>query len=202
MAPKVAIVVYSMYGHIAKLAEAEKAGIEAAGGSVTIYQIAETLPEEILKLLHAPPKGEYPVLAPNDLADFDAFLIGIPTRFGNFPGQWKAFWDATGQLWAQGKLHGKFAGLFISTASQGGGQESTALAAMSTFAHHGIVYVPAGYLHTFALSTNLEEVHGGSPWGAGTFAGGDGSRQPSQLELDVAKSQGEQFYKFVARSFP
>ena len=125
------------------MAEAEKAGIEAAGGEATIYQcvypsrsspcmasltlfrIAETLPEDILKLLHAPPKGEYPILAPNDLANFDAFLMGIPTRFGNFPGQWKAFWDATGQLWAQGKLAGKFGGLFISTAGQGGGQECT-----------------------------------------------------------------------------
>ncbi|VDB99882.1 unnamed protein product [Peniophora sp. CBMAI 1063] len=201
MAPNVAIVIYSMYGHIAKLAEAEKAGIETAGGSATIYQIAETLPEEILKLLHAPPKADYPTLAPNDLANFDAFLIGIPTRFGNFPGQWKAFWDATGQLWAQGKLAGKFAGLFISTAGQGGGQESTAIAAMSTFAHHGIVYVPMGYAHTFAESTSLTEVHGGSPWGAGTMAGADGSRQPSELELGVAKVQGEQFYKFVSRAF-
>ncbi|KZV63108.1 benzoquinone reductase [Peniophora sp. CONT] len=201
MAPKVAIVVYSMYGHIAKLAEAEKAGIEAAGGSVTIYQIAETLPEETLKLLHAPPKGEYPILAPNDLAQFDAFLIGIPTRFGNFPAQWKTFWDATGQLWAQGKLAGKFAGLFISTSSQGGGQESTAIAAMSTFAHHGIVYVPLGCAYTFAQMKTFAEVHGSSPWGAGTFGGGDGSRQPSALELEISKIQGEQFYKFVARSF-
>ena len=126
------------------MAEAEKAGVEAAGGSATIYQyalssshptpltsnltstrIAETLPQEVLTLLHAPPKGDYPILEPSALADFDAFLIGIPTRFGNFPGQWKAFWDATGQLWAQGKLAGKFGGLFISTAGQGGGQECT-----------------------------------------------------------------------------
>ncbi|VDC00161.1 unnamed protein product [Peniophora sp. CBMAI 1063] len=201
MAPNVAIVIYTMYGHIAKVAEAEKAGIEAAGGKATIYQVAETLPEDILKLMHAPAKPEYPVLAPNDLADFDAFLFGIPTRYGNFPAQFKAFWDATGQLWAGGKLAGKSAGLFISTASPGGGQESTAVAAMSTFAHHGISYVPLGYANAFAQLTNLSEVHGGSPWGAGTFAGGDGSRQPSALELEIATIQGKSFYEHVSKLY-
>ena len=97
----------------------------APSSNLTSTRIAETLPQEVLTLLHAPPKGDYPILEPSALADFDAFLIGIPTRFGNFPGQWKAFWDATGQLWAQGKLAGKFGGLFISTAGQGGGQECT-----------------------------------------------------------------------------
>ncbi|KZV76168.1 benzoquinone reductase [Peniophora sp. CONT] len=200
MAPKVAIVVYSMYGHVAKLAEAEKAGIEAAGGSVTIYQIAETLSDDVLKLMKAPPKADYPILAPNDLADFDAFLIGIPTRFGNFPTQWKAFWDATGGIWHDGKLSGKYGGLFLSTGTLGGGQESTAIATMSTFAHHGIIYVPLGYAHTFAQATNTTEVHGGGAWGAGTVVS-DGSRQPSALELEMAKIQGEQFYKAVARAF-
>ncbi|KZV76618.1 benzoquinone reductase [Peniophora sp. CONT] len=151
--------------------------------------------------MHAPAKADYPILAPNDIAQFDAFLLGIPTRYGNFPAQWKAFWDATGQLWAGGKLHGKFAGLFISTASPGGGQESTAIAAMSTLAHHGIAYVPLGYATSFGQLTNLSEVHGGSPWGAGTFAAGDGSRTASALELEIATIQGKGFYEFVAKAF-
>ncbi|TFK47632.1 NADH-quinone oxidoreductase [Heliocybe sulcata] len=198
-APKVAIVIYSMYGHIAKLAEAVKGGIESAGGSVTIFQVPETLSEDILKLMHAPPKPDYPVITPDQLTQFDAFLFGIPTRFGNYSAQWKAFWDATGQLWATGALAGKFGGLFVSSASPGGGQESTAIAAMSTFAHHGIIYVPLGYKHTFAQLTNLTELRGGSPWGAGTFAGGDGSRQPSALELEVATIQGKTFYETVSK---
>lgn len=125
----------------------------------------------------------------------------MPTRFGNFPAQWKAFWDQTGGQWATGGFHGKLAGLFLSTASPGGGQESTALAAMSTLAHHGIVYVPLGYKNAFPQLTNLDEVHGGSPWGAGTFAAGDGSRQPSALELEIAEIQGKTFYETVSKHF-
>lgn len=197
--PKVAIVIYTLYGHIAKLAEAIKGGVESAGGQATIYQIAETLPEEVLKKMYAPAKPDYPILAPADLVKFDAFLFGVPTRYGNFPAQWKAFWDATGQLWASGGLYGKSAGLFISTAGLGGGQESTAIAAMSTLAHHGISFVPLGYKHAFAQLTSLSEAHGGSPWGAGTLAGGDGSRQPSALELEIATIQGKSFWEQVSR---
>ncbi|KAF8438904.1 flavoprotein-like protein [Boletus edulis BED1] len=198
-APRVAIIIYSMYGHIAKLAESVKAGVTAAGGSASIYQIPETLPGEILTKMHAPPKPDYPVISVNQLEDFDAFLFGIPTRYGNFPAQWKAFWDATGQLWATGALTGKFAGVFVSTGTPGGGQETTAITSLSTLAHHGIVYVPLGYKHTFAQFSNLNEPHGGSPWGAGAFAGGDGSRQPSALELEIAKIQGTKFYETVAK---
>jgi NAD(P)H dehydrogenase (quinone) len=200
MAPNVAIVIYTLYGHIAKLAEAEKKGIEAAGGTVTIYQIAETLPQEVLTKMYAPPKPDYPILAPGDLAHYDGFIIGIPTRYGNFPAQWKTFWDGTGQLWQQGKLNGKFAGVFISTGGPGGGQESTALATISTFTHHGISFVPLGYASAFGQLTNLSEVHGGSPWGAGTFAGADGSRQPTPLELEIAEIQGRTFYAHVSKS--
>lgn len=160
---------YTLYGHVAKLAEAEKKGIEAAGGQADIFQVAETLSDDVLKLLHAPPKPDYPVAEPEKLLEYDAFLFGIPTRYGNFPAQWKAFWDKSGQIWASGGFFGKYAGLFISTGTLGGGQESTALAAMSTLAHHGITYVPLGYKDTFPLLTNLNEIHGGSPWGAGTF---------------------------------
>ena len=152
------------------MAEAEKKGIESAGGSATIYQIAETLPEDILAKLHAPPKPNYPVLAPGDLAQFDAVIFGVPTRYGNFPAQWRTFWDRTGGQWQTGGFWGKYAGLFISTGTQGGGQESTALAAMSTLAHHGIIYVPLGYKTTFHLLGDNSEVRGGSAWGAGTFS--------------------------------
>ncbi|KAI5899150.1 flavoprotein WrbA [Schizophyllum commune H4-8] len=197
MAPKVAIVIYSMYGHIAKLAESVKAGVEAAGGSATIFQIPETLPENILQLLHAPPKPDYPIIDADKLATFDAFIFGIPTRFGNFPGQWKAFWDTTGALWARGALAGKFASAFVSTASPGGGQEMTVANTMSTLVHHGIIFVPLG--GAFSKLANLNEVHGGSPWGAGTFAGGDGSRQPTALELEIAKTQGQYFWGIVSK---
>jgi len=199
MAPKVAIVYYSMYGHIAKLAEAEREGLKKAGIEADLYQVAETLPEEVLAKMYAPPKPDVPVITPAILENYDAFLFGIPTRYGNFPAQWKTFWDSTGQQWAGGKYWGKYAGTFVSTAGHGGGQESTNIAAMSTFAHHGIIYVPLGYATSFGQLTNLSEVHGGSPWGAGTFAAGDGSRQPSALELEIATIHGESFGKAVSK---
>jgi NAD(P)H dehydrogenase (quinone) len=200
MAPKIAIVYYSMYGHIKALAEAEKKGIEAAGGSADIYQVKETLPDEVLTKMHAPAKAaDIPVIDAAKLAEYDAFLIGIPTRYGNFPAQWKTFWDTTGGLWASGGLYGKMAGLFISTGTLGGGQESTAIAAMSTLAHHGVIYVPFGYAKAFPQMSDLSEIHGGSPWGAGTFAGADGSRQPSAKELEIATIQGTAFYETVAK---
>lgn len=121
--------------------------------------------------MYAPPKdASIPTITPEILATYDAFLIGIPTRYGNFPAQWKAFWDSTGKQWASGGFWGKYAGVFVSTAGPGGGQESTVLASMSTLAHHGIIFVPLGYAPAFADITNLTEVHGGSPWGAGSFA--------------------------------
>ncbi|KAI3319393.1 benzoquinone reductase [Xylariaceae sp. AK1471] len=201
MAPKIAIVYYSMYGHVAKLAQAEKAGIEKAGGTVDLYQIPETLSQEVLAKMHAPSQStDIPLLEdPATLEQYDAFLLGIPTRYGNFPAQWKTFWDKTGKQWATGGFYGKLAGLFISTSGLGGGQESTAIAAMSTLTHHGMIYVPLGYAKSFALLTDLSEVHGGSPWGAGTFSAGDGSRQPSEKELEIATIQGEEFYKTVAK---
>ncbi|EFY91920.1 Minor allergen Alt a 7 [Metarhizium acridum] len=203
MAPKIAIVFYSMYGHIRQLAEAEKKGIEKAGGTADLFQIPETLSDEVLSKMHAPPKPtDIPALEdPAILTKYDAFLLGIPTRYGNFPGQWKAFWDKTGGIWASGGYFGKYAGIFVSTGTPGGGQESTAIAAMSTLTHHGIIYVPLGYAKTFPQLTNLSEVRGGSPWGAGTFAGADGSRQPSALELELATIQGENFYQIVSKAF-
>lgn len=151
--------------------------------------------------MHAPPKSDIPTITPEILKEYDAFLLGIPTRYGNFPAQWKSFWDQTGGLWSSGGLYGKYASFFISTASLGGGQESTAIAAMSTLAHHGIIYVPFGYFKAFSLMAELDEARGGSPWGAGTFAGVDGSRMPSQKELTLAETQGKGFYETVAKAF-
>lgn len=119
------------------------------------------------------------------------------SQHANIPSQ--AFWDKTGKQWASGAFYGKLAGLFISTGTMGGGQESTALAAMSTLAHHGIVYVPLSYKNAFPILADLSEVRGGSAWGAGTFAGGDGSRQPSDKEIQLAEIQGETFYQFAAK---
>ncbi|KAJ5648637.1 hypothetical protein N7490_005009 [Penicillium lividum] len=199
MAPRVAIVFYSLYGHIQKLAEAELKGITAAGGTADIYQVEETLSEDVLKKMHAPPKSSYPTIDVHKLLEYDAVLFGIPTRYGNFPAQWKAFWDRTGSIWASGGYWGKYAGMFISTGTMGGGQESTAIASMSTLAHHGFIYVPLGYKNVFPLLANLDEIHGGSPWGAGTFAGADGSRQPTSLELEIAENQGKDFWKAVSK---
>ncbi|KZV89046.1 NADH-quinone oxidoreductase [Exidia glandulosa HHB12029] len=189
-----------MYGHVAKLAESVAEGVKEAGGNVTIYQIPETLPKEVLEAMHAPPKPDYPIITPDKLAEYDAFLLGIPTRYGNQSAQWRSFWDSTGQLWQSGALYGKYAGIFVSTAGHGGGQEATVVNSISTLAHHGVLYVPFGYKHAFAQLTNLEEPHGGSPWGAGTFAAGDGSRQPSALELEMAKIQGKSFTDYFSRT--
>jgi NAD(P)H dehydrogenase (quinone) len=163
------------------------------------HRIPETLPQEVLTKMYAPPKPDYPVVSPADLLEYDAFLFGIPTRYGNFPAQWKAFWDASGQIWFTGGYYGKYAGVFVSTAGPGGGQESTAMNSISTLTHHGIIYVPLGYAKANAQLTNVEEVHGGSPWGAGTFSKGDGSRQPTPLELETAKIQGQSFYETVSK---
>ncbi|KAM3446032.1 hypothetical protein MY3296_010049 [Beauveria thailandica] len=196
---KIAIVYYSMYGHIKQLADAEKKGIEKAGGTVDVYQIPETLSDDVLAKMHAPPKATNVAVLedPKQLLEYDGFLFGIPTRYGNFPAQWKTFWDKTGGIWASGGYWGKKAGLFISTGTLGGGQESTAIAALSTLTHHGIHYVPLGYGKAFPLLADLSEVHGGSPWGAGTFSAGDGSRQPTAKELEIATHQGEAFYNAV-----
>ncbi|CAG8890495.1 unnamed protein product [Penicillium egyptiacum] len=188
-----------MYGHVQRLAEAEKIGIESAGGHADIYHIAETLPQEILDSIHAPPKLSHPIIGPEKLTEYDGVLFGIAPRYGNFPVQWKAFWDSTGEIWETGRYWGKYAGLFVSTGIPGGGQESTAIAAMSTLSHHGFLYVPLGYKPVFPLLTNLSEIHGGSPWGAGNFAGPDGSRQPTALELSIAEGQRKAFYEIVSR---
>jgi len=186
---RVNIIFYSLYGHVYSMAKQIAKGVEAAGGVAKLLQVPETLSEEILQKMHAPAKPDLPVATTDDLVDCDAVLFGIPTRYGAACAQMKAFMDATGGLWAKGALVGKPAGIFFSTATQGGGQETTAFAFLTHFAHHGMLYVPIGY--SSPLLFNNDEIHGGSPYGAGMVAGGQGERQASQLELNVAEHQGK-----------
>lgn len=197
MAPRTAIITYSLYHHIHKLALAQQEGIIAAGGVADIFKVAETLPESLVQKLGGVPRPEVPEATPDTLKQYDAFLFGIPTRFGNFPVQFKSFWDQTGGLWAKGALIGKPAGIFVSTGTLGGGQETTAISTLSTLVHHGMVYVPLGYSHP-GMGDN-SQVHGGSPWGAGTFAGPDGKREVTDLEYDIAKAQGSSFFNTVKK---
>ncbi|CAK5274458.1 unnamed protein product [Mycena citricolor] len=199
--PKVAIVIYSTYGHIATLAEEVKKGIEEAGGSASLFQVPETLPGEVLTKMGAAEKPAYPVITAAQLATFDGYLMGIPTRFGTQPAQWRSFWDTTSGLWGSGALAGKYAGAFTSTAGLGGGQESTISSVLSTITHHGSIFVPLGYASAFPQLTNLSEVHGASPWGAGTVASADGSRQPSDLEKEIARIQGKSFWATMKKAF-
>ncbi|TEB31142.1 NADH-quinone oxidoreductase [Coprinellus micaceus] len=197
--PKVAIIIHTTFGTIHKLAEAEKAGIEKAGGKVDLYQIPETLPADILAKMNAAPKPDYPIITPDKLAEYDAFLLGIPAAFGAIPSQWKSFLDSTGQIWATGGLAGKYAGVFVSTGGQGGGQEVTTISVLSTLVHHGIIFVPLGYTHALEQQGSLEEVHRGSPWAAGAFSGHGGSRKPSELEFEIARRQGVGFWNTVSK---
>lgn len=199
MAPKIGILYYSLYNHVYKNALEIQKGVQSAGGTASLLQIPETLPANVLELMKAPEKPDVPVATKDDLLKYDAFLFGIPTRYGNFPAQWKNFWDQTGAFWAQGSLEGKPFGVFVSTGTPGGGQEATVISSLSSFVHHGMIYVPLGYGEAFPLLTNLNQVHGGSPWGAGTFAGGDGSRQPTELEKEIHRVQGKKFYEALVK---
>ncbi|POM70524.1 NAD(P)H:quinone oxidoreductase, type IV [Phytophthora palmivora] len=199
MTTNVAIIYYSTYGHAAALAESIKEGVESVPGvKATIYQFAETLSDEILTKMHAPPKKDYPIATPDTLKEADGILFGFPTRFGVFPEQAKALMDATGQLWFGGALVGKPAGTFFSTSLLGAGQETTALSTVTFLVSHGMTYVPLGYRAQELF--NVEEIHGGSPWGAGSIAGPKSDRQVSKLEKDIAVTQGKSFAE-VAKKF-
>jgi len=188
---KIAVVYYSLYGHTATMAKAVAKGVEAGGCDVKLYQVAETLPASVLEKMHAPAKdASVPVISdPAELEQYDGVIFGSGTRFGVVTAQMKAFFDSTGGLWQKGALVGKTAGIFFGTATQGGGQETTALTTLTQFVHHGMIYVPIGYSDPSLF--NMDEIHGGSPYGAGTFAGPKGDRQPSALELGVATHQGK-----------
>ncbi|GAA6001546.1 hypothetical protein JCM10207_006717 [Rhodosporidiobolus poonsookiae] len=195
VAPKIAVIYYSTYGHVRTLAETIAEETKAAGAEVDILQIPEILTEEIRGKMHAAPRGDYPDVTPDALTKYDGFLFGAPTRYGRMPAAVSAFFDATGGLWMKGALTGKFAGVFTSTASQHGGQETTALTTIPFFAHHGIVFVPTGF-GAPQLSDNSKVV-GGSAYGAAGVANGDGSRAISEEETAVAKYQAQFFTKIV-----
>eukprot|EP00891_Asterochloris_glomerata_P006880 jgi/Astpho2/6880/Aster-07879 len=154
----IAIIIYSMYGHVAKLAEKVKAGLDTVPGiKATIYRVPETLPQEVLTKMHAPPPPDYPIMDVHDLDKPDGFVFGFPTRYGNMAGQMKAFWDATGGHWQKQTLVGKPGAMFTSTASQGGGQEVTIMTALTHFVHHGMIYVPPGYTMPGGAQFSLDE---------------------------------------------
>jgi len=192
------VVFYSMYGHVYTLAKTVAKAVEASGvADVKLFQVKETLPQDVLEKMYAPAKPDVPILDPNDLVHADGVLFGVASRYGQASAQFKCFWDATGQLWAKGALSGKPAGVFFSTATQGGGQETIAMTFLTHLVHHGMIFVPLGYANKNMF--NVDEVHGGSPWGAGTFAGGQGQRQPTALELEVAETQGKNFAAITAK---
>uniref|UniRef100_A0A0D6R4Y1 NAD(P)H dehydrogenase (quinone) n=1 Tax=Araucaria cunninghamii TaxID=56994 RepID=A0A0D6R4Y1_ARACU len=190
MVVKLYIVYYSLHGHVETMAQEIHRGANSLEGvEATLWQVPETLPEKVLEKMKAPPKKEVPIITPEKLAEADGFIFGFPSRFGMMAAQFKAFFDSTDELWNSQKLAGKPAGIFWSTGFHGGGQELTALTAITQLAHHGIIFVPLGY--TFGSGMfEIDEVKGGSTFGAGTYAG-DGSRQPSKLELDQAFYQGK-----------
>ncbi|MGP9822001.1 NAD(P)H:quinone oxidoreductase [Salinarimonas sp. NSM] len=185
---KVLVLYYSTWGHIEQMANAAAEGAREAGAEVVVKRVPELVPDEIAKGAHYKLDQAAPIADPNELADYDAIIFGTPTRYGNMAAQMKNFLDQTGALWAQGKLVGKVGSVFTSSATQHGGQESTILSFHTVLLHHGMVIV--GLPYAFAGQMGVEEVKGGSPYGASTIAAGDGSRQPSAIELEGARFQG------------
>jgi len=191
---KVLIVYYSTYGHINKMAEAVAEGVkEIKGAEAILRRVPETLPEEVLEKMGAveaqQSMSNVPICKIEELASADAVIFGTPTRFGNMCGQMRQFLDATGQLWANGALVGKVGSVFTSSATQHGGQESTILSFHITLLHHGFLVV--GLPYTFQGQMRIDEITGGSPYGASTIAGGSGERMPSENELNAARFQGK-----------
>lgn len=188
---KIYVVYYSLYGHVETMAREIQRGVNSVKGvEATLWQVPETLPEKILEKMKAPKKpDDVPEITPEQLLEADGFILGFPSRFGVMAAQFKAFFDASEEIWATQALAGKPAGIFWSTGFHGGGQELSALTAVTQLAHHGMIFVPLGY--TFGKGMfEMDEVKGGSAYGAGTYAA-DGSRQPTELELQQAFHQGK-----------
>ncbi len=199
---KVLIVYYSTYGHVHKMAEAIAEGVnETTGAEAVMRRVPETLPDEVLEKMGAVDAqqtlAQVPVCTVDELASADAVIFGTPTRFGNMCGQMRQFLDATGQLWAQGALVGKVGSVFTSSATQHGGQESTILSFHISLLHHGFIIV--GLPYAFQGQMRIDEVTGGSPYGASTIAGGSGERMPSQNELDAARFQGRHVAEIASK---
>lgn len=199
---KILVLFYSTYGHIYHMAKAVVEGAKQIEGiEVELKRVPETLSLEVIEMMGATQAqtafSEVPIASVNELADYDAIIFGSPTRFGNMTAQMKAFLDATGSLWAAGTLIGKIGSVFTSSATQHGGQESTILSFHTVLLHHGMLI--AGLPYSFAGQTIITEMSGGSPYGASTIAGGDGSRMPSENELQGARFQGKHVASLVAR---
>ncbi len=185
---KVLVLYYSAYGHIETMAQAVAEGARETGAQVDIKRVPDLVPEEVAKAAHYKLDQEAPVASIQDLADYDAIIIGVGTRFGRMASQMANFLDQAGGLWASGALNGKVGGAFTATATQHGGQETTLFSLITNLMHFGLVVVGMDY--GYQAQMRLDEVTGGSPYGATTITGGDGSRQPSQTELDGARYQG------------
>ena len=195
---KVLVLYYSMYGHIETMAKAVAEGASGvAGTTVDIKRVPETMPEDVAKGAGAKLDQDAPVASVDDLVNYDAIIFGVPTRFGNMCGQMRTFLDQTGGLWAQGKLIGKIGSVFASTGTQHGGQETTITSTHTTLLHHGMVLV--GVPYSCEGLTKMDQITGGSPYGATTLAGADGSRQPSENELDIARFQGKHVAELAAK---
>jgi NAD(P)H dehydrogenase (quinone) len=196
---KVLVLYYSTYGHIETMANAIAEGARSAGATVDIKRVPETVPEEIAKAGYFKLDQAAPIAQIADLEQYDAIVIGTGTRFGRISSQMAAFLDQAGGLWARGALNGKVGGAFTSTATQHGGQETTLFSIITNLLHFGMTIVGLPYSHQGQMT--LEEIVGGAPYGATTVAGGDGSRQPSEIELAGARHQGELIAKTAAKLF-
>jgi NAD(P)H dehydrogenase (quinone) len=194
---KVLVLYYSSYGHIETMAHAVAEGVREAGAEAVVKRVPELVPEEVARQSHFKVDQAAPVATVDELPDYDAIIFGTPTRFGNMTAQMRNFLDQTGGLWFSGKLIGKVGSVFTSSATQHGGQESTILTFIPTLLHHGMVVV--GLPYSFQGQMGVTEVMGNSPYGASTIAGGDGSRKPSQVELDGARFQGKHVATIAAK---
>ena len=197
--PKVLVLYYSTYGHIETMANAVAEGARNTGATVDIKRVPETVPEDIAKGAHFKLDQAAPVATVADLEHYDAIIIGAPTRFGRLPSQLAAFLDQAGGLWARGALNGKVGGAFTSSATQHGGNETTLFSIITNLLHFGMVIVGLPYSHQGQMT--LEDIVGGAPYGATTIAGGKGERQPSTIELDGARHQGELIARTAAKLF-
>jgi NAD(P)H:quinone oxidoreductase type IV len=198
---KVQVIFYSMYGHVYKMAEAVVAGARDAGAQVQLYQVAELVPDETLERMGAKAARQVfahiPLAKPEQMTEADAIIFGTPTRFGNMCAQMRNFLDQTGQLWLKGALVGKVGSVFTSTATQHGGQETTLTSFHSTLLHHGMIIVGVPYTESGLMY--MDDITGGTPYGASTLAKGDGSRQPSENELKIARFQGRHVSEVAAK---
>lgn len=194
---KVLVLYYSAYGHIETMAYAVAEGAKSAGADVTVKRVKELVPDDVAKASYYKMDQKAEIATVEELAEYDAIIVGAGTRYGTVASQMRNFWDQTGGLWAAGKLVGKVGSVFTSSATQHGGQESTILGFIPTLMHHGLVVV--GLPYAFQGQMGLEEVKGGSPYGASTITGGDGSRQPSEVELEAARYQGAHVAKIATK---